>query len=651
MTKETVIELLNKYKENSELKGYISKIFLHKDELPVIEFTSRNRTFAFDAKIKGTEIELKLIWRKNSKKFGNFISFNKTVSEKEISAVINTVAYQALDLIEKNGNILVSVVVPVCNSNYAIPRLIDSLKTQSIDKSSFEVIFIEDYSTDNAVKKIKLCANGLNFKVISTFSNSESPSLSRNIGIKTAVGDYLLFANIDDYLNKDTLKEAIECALENGNDIIYLKYESTDPETRVPTRIWNGSDIKSKADIFKNSLISSLSPYKLFSTHFLRSNNLYFKLELNNMAEQLFMIECLSKSKNVAVLKNRTYYYLTTEQNLKNQYKIKETDDTIYKLWSESIMSVLQMDNYNKKSKLFNSLYYSFATKYHSVIRENKKQKLINQLAKIIILFENFSSLFDESLIFRRGLNNVVFMRNYSLETIQTDYDNSKKVKKIATKLIPKEEVINNRNVMTFNDSGELNLIDSIPNLEVKFLGKSGLVKIHESVNIKGKCIFTLGNQSAVVINKNTVIDSIEVVLKAKSCNLWIGNNTTIIKTTFASNYQNNSEIIIDKNCYINKGTKFIASVPYSICEKVSNNIVNAENFGIHLGESVYIENDTTITENVQIPSNCLVKIKSVVNTSKIVSGSILSGNPARTIATGIYWKKESPQNICNKIF
>lgn len=652
MNKEQLIELLNKYKEQSDLKEFISKIYLHKDVLPVIEFTLGNRIFAFDVKPTSSKIDLKLCWRKNSVQFADFISFKGSVSENDLVSVLNTQAQKALDFIKSNGNKLVSVVVPVYNRDSVISRLIDSLKNQSLDKSNFEVIFIDDCSSDNTVQQINSYADGLNYKVISTPFNSGSASLPRNFGIKTAVSDYLFFADSDDYLDKDALKDAVACASKNENDIVYLKYESTNPEKRSSaSRLWNGSDVKSKADIFKNFLLLSLTPYKLFNTHFLRSNNLYFNTELSNTAEQLFITSCLAKAGNVAVLKKKPFYYLTTEPNLEHQYSLKQSDDMVYKLWSESLVSVLKIEDFVKRSKLFNSLYYRFATKYHSVIRENKNKKLINQLSKIIALFENNSSLFDESLIFRNGLNNVIYVRNHFLQAAQTSSDNVTKVEKLASKLIQKTEVIQDKNIMIFNDAGQSKLVDSIPNLEVKFLGKTGLVKIHESVALKGKCSFTLGDKSAVVINKNTVIDSVEAVLKAKSCTLWIGSNTTAVKTSFISNEADSSEIIVDKNCFIDKGTKFVASVPYSIFDKVSNKIVDAENFGIHLGESVYIESDSTITENVQIPSNCLVKTRSVVNTSKIVSGSLISGNPAITVKTGIYWKKESPQKVNNQIF
>lgn len=83
MTKEQLIELLNKYKEQSDLKEFISKIYLHKDVLPVIEFTLGNRTFAFDVKSVSTENDFKQRRRKNFKQFADFISFSGAVSEND----------------------------------------------------------------------------------------------------------------------------------------------------------------------------------------------------------------------------------------------------------------------------------------------------------------------------------------------------------------------------------------------------------------------------------------------------------------------------------------------------------------------------------------------------------------------------------------
>lgn len=652
MNKEQLIEYLNTYKEQSSLKEHITKIYLHKDVLPVIEFTSEDRVFAFDVKPLKEKIELKLCWRKDSRQYSDFISFKKTVTEQELFSILETTAQRALDFVKCNGSILVSVIIPVYNRALVISRLIDSLKQQTLDKSKFEVIFIDDCSTDDTVQKINKSAEGLNYRVISTPFNSGSASLPRNFGIKTAVGDYLFFADSDDYLSPDTLNDAVTCATKNSNDIIYLNYESTVPEKRSSaSRIWNGPDVKSKADVFKNYLLLSLTPYKLFNTYFLRSNNLFFNTELSNTAEQLFITSCVAKSSNIAILKSKSYYYLTTDPALDHMYNQKQSDDMIYKLWSESIVNVLKVEDYTKKSKLFNSLYYRFATKYHKVFREKKNKPLMNQLLKIVTIFENNSSLFDEALIFRNGLDNVVFVRNTLLKSAQSKSDGISKVIKLASKLIQKTEVIQDNNIMIFNDDGKSKVVDSIPNLNVKFTGRTGLVKIHESVAIKGKCNITLGDKSAVVISRNVNIDSIDVVLKAKSCTLWIGENTSIIKSSFISNHADSSEIIVDKNCFIDNGSKFIASVPYSIIDKTSNKIINSENFGIHIGESVYISPDSTIMDNVVIPASCLVRNLSVVYSSKIVSGSVLAGNPAVTVNTGVYWKKESPQKVHNQIF
>ena len=59
MNNKELILHLNTYKEQSVLRNYITQIYLHKDVLPVIEFTSDNRTFAFDVKPTKDKIELK----------------------------------------------------------------------------------------------------------------------------------------------------------------------------------------------------------------------------------------------------------------------------------------------------------------------------------------------------------------------------------------------------------------------------------------------------------------------------------------------------------------------------------------------------------------------------------------------------------------
>lgn len=61
----------------------------------------------------------------------------------------------------------VSIIVPVYNRENLIKPCIDSINAQTLDKSRWEVIFVDDASTDGSVEVIeKLINENINYRII-----------------------------------------------------------------------------------------------------------------------------------------------------------------------------------------------------------------------------------------------------------------------------------------------------------------------------------------------------------------------------------------------------------------------------------------------------------------------------------------------------
>lgn len=108
----------------------------------------------------------------------------------------------------------VSVVIPVYNAGPLIRRCLDSVLAQK-GEYTYEVILVDDGSTDNSVDIIKSYDNP-NFKVFQ--QKNAGPAAARNVGIFNAQGKYLAFLDADDYWENEFfdatipfLKEHQEC--------------------------------------------------------------------------------------------------------------------------------------------------------------------------------------------------------------------------------------------------------------------------------------------------------------------------------------------------------------------------------------------------------------------------------------------------------
>lgn len=104
-----------------------------------------------------------------------------------------------------------SIIVPVYNTEKYVKRCLDSIKSQSF--KDYEVIIVNDGSTDNSSDII----SKYSYKVIN--QENQGLSMARNNGVKEASGEYLIFLDSDDYIEKDLLKE-INNSLSNSPDLV-----------------------------------------------------------------------------------------------------------------------------------------------------------------------------------------------------------------------------------------------------------------------------------------------------------------------------------------------------------------------------------------------------------------------------------------------
>lgn len=88
----------------------------------------------------------------------------------------------------------ISVIIPVYNSAETLKPCLETLSNQTLKAS--EIILINDGSTDNTLKLIKILQKKLAHITLLTQSHS-GPAVARNYGAKTAKGDILVFVDSD----------------------------------------------------------------------------------------------------------------------------------------------------------------------------------------------------------------------------------------------------------------------------------------------------------------------------------------------------------------------------------------------------------------------------------------------------------------------
>lgn len=112
-----------------------------------------------------------------------------------------------------------SIIIPSCNNGEWIGKTLDSIYSQTF--KDYEVIVVDDLSTDNSVEIIKS-----KLRDIDTLLINQSKRLNggtRNVGITSAKGEYLIFIDSDDWFIDNKVFEDIDKKL-NGEDVMFLGY-------------------------------------------------------------------------------------------------------------------------------------------------------------------------------------------------------------------------------------------------------------------------------------------------------------------------------------------------------------------------------------------------------------------------------------------
>ena len=128
-------------------------------------------------------------------------------------------------------NTLVSIVVPTYNHSIYLKRALESIINQTYE--NWEVIVIDNHSTDNT------------FEVIANFKNNRIKylkvhnkgiiAISRNIGIKSANGEWIAFLDSDDWWTRDKLEICIQ-SINEKVDFIYHDLEIIANKSKIFSR-------------------------------------------------------------------------------------------------------------------------------------------------------------------------------------------------------------------------------------------------------------------------------------------------------------------------------------------------------------------------------------------------------------------------------
>ncbi|MER6577386.1 glycosyltransferase family 2 protein [Nonomuraea sp. NPDC001023] len=191
----------------------------------------------------------------------------------------------------------VSVIVNVHNPGDTADACIRSALEQTLPAADYEVIFVDDGSTDGIAERLDTIA-GLRENVrVLHLPHTGSPSRGRNMGVAAAEGDYVYFLDQTDRLARDALARMHERAVETDADVLIGRLAR---DYGPPMVAFERSS--ARADILRERLMTLLVPQQLYRRAFLEENELGFAMPGGRLAEQAFVMRAYLQAKVIAVL-------------------------------------------------------------------------------------------------------------------------------------------------------------------------------------------------------------------------------------------------------------------------------------------------------------------------------------------------------------
>ncbi|OFV71345.1 glycosyltransferase family 2 protein [Acetobacterium wieringae] len=245
---------------------------------------------------------------------------------------------------------LVSIIIPVYNTEKYLKRCIDSARNQTYRK--IEIILINDGSTDKS-KDIcdDYCSKDKRIKVV--HNKNSGVSSTRNCGLSLANGEFVQFADSDDYLDIHYTENMLRKMKLNSDLVIsgYNIVKSSGGQTAITK---NNPSIKgdiSKKEFkenfglfFSESLINSVCN-KIYRNEIIRKQNIVFREEINMGEDLLFNLEYFKHCDKINILDESLYNYTDfVSDSLTQSYKYNYYN--VQKLLYNDIRKFLKEDNY-----------------------------------------------------------------------------------------------------------------------------------------------------------------------------------------------------------------------------------------------------------------------------------------------------------------
>lgn len=204
------------------------------------------------------------------------------------------------------------------NSGLYITSCLDSIFSQGVAEDLFEVVIIDDGSSDSSYDIAKgYAAEHTNMTVVRQMN--QGPSVARNVGIEKSQGEYIWFIDSDDCINSGSLTTLLSL-VGDRLDIVYftavIKTEHNGKIENVFKQSVEKNIILSGKEALKSGYYPTSSCIAIWNRKFLNERCIRFNTEMMYSEDSLFSFCALVNAKKVMFRDDIFYVYVKRKNSL-----------------------------------------------------------------------------------------------------------------------------------------------------------------------------------------------------------------------------------------------------------------------------------------------------------------------------------------------
>ena len=304
---------------------------------------------------------------------------------------------------ETKDKISLSIIVPIYNFEKYVSQCIESILQQNYQ--DFELLLINDGSTD---KSGNICENYLSDKRVKYINKKNGGvSSARNVGIRQAIGKYIMFVDADDFIEKNMIEEMMKEL--KDDQITICGYNEKFVNNTIPIMTQKKIVLTNHKEIidslFKYRAVSGFLWNKIYNTNIIKEFNIQFDEEISYCEDLLFNVEYLLNIKKVTILPKSLYNYRMRRSGVTWEKEKQKLNTIINSL--NKIEMLLKEKNIESMEFLYNKLNVNYRL-------GNKEDKKIFQDYKKVLKTKKISFKRKIKLFITKNLNVIykIYMKN-----------------------------------------------------------------------------------------------------------------------------------------------------------------------------------------------------------------------------------------------